>query len=156
MEMLNKNRVYYSLRMREGSRSIQLLEHVDSVSGLFSKSIALIFPWRAEMIEKFVERISHAEDAEEKDGKKKKSFVYQKSLNSEEIVAGEVGLKMEDAMRILVAMKLASSIRERVRIEEALEVLYALSDEEISFWSWKILTYKNKGTSAFKAMYLRR
>ena len=156
MEMLNKNKVYYSLRTREGSRSVQLLEHVDSVSGLFSKPIAIVFPWRAEMIGKFVERILYTEDAKEKDGKNKKPFVYQKSLNSEKIVEGEMGLGTEDAMRILVAMKLASSIRERVRIEEALEVLYALSDEEISFWSWKIFTYKNKGTSAFKAMYLRR
>jgi len=65
-------------------------------------------------------------------------------------------LSTEDAMRVLVAMKLATSIRERQRIEEALEILYSLSDEETSFWAWKILTYKTKGASAFKAMYLRK
>ena len=68
----------------------------------------------------------------------------------------ETRLSTEDAMRVLVAMKLATSIRERQRIEEALETLYSLSNEETSFWTWKILTYKNKGASAFKAMYLRR
>ena len=56
--MLNKNKVYYSLRQREKSGGIQLLEHVDSVSGLFVKPIAIVFPWRAEMIKMFVERLS--------------------------------------------------------------------------------------------------
>jgi len=56
--MLNKNKVYYSLRQREKTKSIQLLEHVDSVSGLFVKPIAIVFPWRAEMIKMFVERLS--------------------------------------------------------------------------------------------------
>ncbi len=130
--MLNKNKVYYSLRMREKSGGIQLLEHVDSVSGLFVKPIAIVFPWRAEMIKIFVERLLRKEIEE------------------------ETRLNTEDAMHVLVAMKLASSIRERMRIEEALEILYSLSDEETSFWAWKILTYKNKGASAFKAMYLRK
>lgn len=130
--MLNKNKVYYSLRQREKTKSIQLLEHVDSVSGLFVKPIAIVFPWRAGMIKMFVERLSRKE------------------------IEKETRLNTEDAMRVLVAMKLASSIRERMRIEEAFEYLYSLSDEETSFWSWKILTYKNKGASAFKAMYLRK
>jgi hypothetical protein len=130
--MLNKNKVYYSLRQREKCGGIQLLEHVDSVSGLFVKPIAIVFPWRAEMIRKFVERLSQKEIGE------------------------EMRLNTEDALRVLVAMKLATSIRERTRIEEAFENLYSLSDEETSFWAWKILTYKNKGASAFKAMYLRK
>jgi hypothetical protein len=142
--MLNKNKVYYSLRQREETRSIQLLEHVDSVSGLFVKPIAIVFPWRAEMIKMFVERLS--QQALEKSDQN----ASQKEREE------EMRLSTEHAMRILVAMKLASSIRKRMRIEETLEILYSLSDEETSFWAWKILTYKNKGTSAFKAMYLRK
>ena len=130
--MLNKNKIYYSLRQREKSGGIQLLEHVDSVSGLFVKPIVIVFPWRAEMIKMFVERLLRKEIEE------------------------ETRLSTEDAMRVLVAMKLATGIRERQRIEEALEILYSLSDEETSFWAWKILTYKTKGASAFKAMYLRK
>lgn len=141
--MLNKNKVYYSLRQREKSGGIQLLEHVDSVSGLFVKPIAIVFPWRAEMIKMFVERLSQQT--------LKKSLTKNASQKGE-----ETRLSTEDAMRVLVAMKLATSIRERQRIEEALEILYSLSDEETSFWAWKILTYKTKGASAFKAMYLRK
>ena len=140
--MLNKNKVYYSLRQREKSGGIQLLEHVDSVSGLFVKPIAIVFPWRAEMIKMFVERLSQ---------QTLRKF-DQNALQKGE----ETRLSTEDAMRVLVAMKLATSIRERQRIEEALEILYSLSDEETSFWAWKILTYKTKGASAFKAMYLRK
>jgi len=140
--MLNKNKVYYSLRQREKTNSIQLLEHVDSVSGLFVKPIAIVFPWRAEMIKMFVERLSQ---------QTLRKFDQNASQKGE-----ETRLSTEDAMRVLVAMKLATSIRERQRIEEALEILYSLSDEETSFWAWKILTYRTKGASAFKAMYLRR
>jgi len=140
--MLNKNKVYYSLRQREKSGGIQLLEWVDSVSGLFVKPIAIVFPWRAEMIKMFVERLSQ---------QTLRKFDQNASQKGE-----ETRLNTEDAMRVLVAMKLATSIRERQRIEEALEILYSLSDEETSFWAWKILTYKTKGASAFKAMYLRR
>ena len=136
--MLNKNKVYYSLRVREKTKSIQLLEHVDSVSGLFVKPVAIVFPWRAALIRKFVENL----------------FSKRKALATN--YAEEIALGTEDAMRILVAMKLASSIRERQSIEETLELIYSLGDEEISFWAWKILTYKNKAASAFKAMYLRK
>ena len=153
--MLNKNKVYYSLRQREKTNSIQLLEHVDSVSGLFVKPIAIVFPWRAEMIKMFVERLSQQTlrkfDQNASQQTLKKSLTQNASQKGE-----ETRLSTEDAMRVLVAMKLATSIRERQRIEEALEILYSLSDEETSFWAWKILTYKTKGASAFKAMYLRR
>ena len=153
--MLNKNKVYYSLRQREKTNSIQLLEHVDSVSGLFVKPIAIVFPWRAEMIKMFIERLSQQTlrkfDQNASQQTLKKSLIKNASQKGE-----ETRLSTEDAMRVLVAMKLATSIRERQRIEEALEILYSLSDEETSFWAWKILTYKTKGASAFKAMYLRR
>ena len=153
--MLNKNKVYYSLRQREKTNSIQLLEHVDSVSGLFVKPIAIVFPWRAEMIKMFVERLS--QQTLRKFDQNASQQTFKKSLTKNASQKGEeTRLSTEDAMRVLVAMKLATSIRERQRIEEALEILYSLSDEETSFWAWKILTYRTKGASAFKAMYLRR
>ena len=153
--MLNKNKVYYSLRQREKTNSIQLLEHVDSVSGLFVKPIAIVFPWRAEMIKMFVERLS--QQTLRKFDQNASQQTFKKSLTKNVSQKGEeTRLSTEDAMRVLVAMKLATSIRERQRIEEALEILYSLSDEETSFWAWKILTYKTKGASAFKAVYLRR
>ena len=153
--MLNKNKVYYSLRQREKSGGIQLLEWVDSVSGLFVKPIAIVFPWRAEMIKMFVERLS--QQTLRKFDQNASQQTFKKSLTKNASQQGEeTRLSTEDAMRVLVAMKLATSIRERQRIEEALEILYSLSDEETSFWAWKILTYKTKGASAFKAMYLRR
>ena len=153
--MLNKNKVYYSLRQREKTKSIQLLEHVDSVSGLFVKPIAIVFPWRAEMIKMFVERLS--QQTLRKFDQNASQQTFKKSLTKNASQQGEeTRLSTEDAMRVLVAIKLATSIRERQRIEEALEILYSLSDEETSFWAWKILTYKTKGASAFKAMYLGR
>jgi len=153
--MLNKNKVYYSLRQREKSGGIQLLEHVDSVSGLFVKPIAIVFPWRAEMIKMFVERLS--QQTLRKFDQNASQQTLKKNLTKNVSQKGEeTRLSTEDAMRVLVAMKLATSIRERQRIEEALEILYSLSDEETSFWAWKILTYKTKGASAFKAVYLRR
>jgi len=153
--MLNKNKVYYSLRQREKTNSIQLLEHVDSVSGLFVKPIAIVFPWRAEMIKMFVERLS--QQTLRKFDQNASQQTLKKNLTKNVSQKGEeTRLSTEDAMRVLVAMKLATSIRERQRIEEALEILYSLSDEETSFWAWKILTYKTKGASAFKAVYLRR
>ena len=165
--MLNKNKVYYSLRQREKSGGIQLLEWVDSVSGLFVKPIAIVFPWRAEKIKMFVERLSQqtlrkfdqnaSQQTLRKFDQNASQQTFKKSLIKNASQKGEeTRLNTEDAMRVLVAMKLATSIRERQRIEEALEILYSLSDEETSFWAWKILTYKTKGASAFKAMYLRR
>ena len=66
----------------------------------------------------------------------------------------EFEFNVDEGMRILVAMKLASSIEDRLRIEESFDILRRLSDEEVSFWVWKILSLKNKALTAFKAMYL--
>lgn len=66
----------------------------------------------------------------------------------------EFNLNTDDGMKVLVAMKIASNIENRLRIEEAFDTLKILSDEEISFWVWKILTFKNKALNAFKSMYL--
>jgi hypothetical protein len=57
-------------------------------------------------------------------------------------------------MKMLMGMKLASTMDQRSRIEEALEVLKALSDEEISFWAWKVLSLKTSALNGFKSMYL--
>lgn len=66
----------------------------------------------------------------------------------------EFEFNVDEGMRILVAMKLASSIEDQLRIEEAFDILRRLSDEELSFWVWKILSLKNKALTAFKVMYL--
>ena len=66
----------------------------------------------------------------------------------------DIKFNTDEGMRILMAMKLSSSIDERLRIEETLDILKRLSDEEISFWVWKILSLKNKALTSFKAMYL--
>ena len=58
------------------------------------------------------------------------------------------------AMKMLFAMKLVSSMEKRPRIEEALEIITSLTDEEVSFWVWKVLSLKNSALSGFKAMYL--
>lgn len=62
---------------------------------------------------------------------------------------------IHEGMRILAAMKLGSSMDNRLRISEAFDVLKRLSDEEISFWVWKILSLNNKALNSFKAMYLK-
>ena len=63
-------------------------------------------------------------------------------------------LNSEIAMKILFSIKLVSSIEQRPRIEEALEIIYSLTDEEITFWCWKVLSIKNKALNGFKSMYL--
>ena len=63
-------------------------------------------------------------------------------------------LPEEMAMKMLFAMKLVSSMEQRPRIEEALEIVNSLTDEEISFWAWKVLSLKNSALNGFKAMYL--
>jgi hypothetical protein len=45
-------------------------------------------------------------------------------------------------------------MEQRPRIEEALEIVNSLTDEEISFWAWKVLSLKNSALNGFKAMYL--
>ncbi|PKL69080.1 MAG: hypothetical protein CVV28_02910 [Methanobacteriales archaeon HGW-Methanobacteriales-1] len=133
----NDKRIHYSLRLKEGkNRSMQLFEHIESINRSYSTPISIIFSWRSEMVKNFADRL------QEEKGLKKLSW------------GDEFDFKVDEGMRILVAMKLASSIEERLRIEEAFDNLRRLSDEEVSFWVWKILSLKNKALTAFKAMYL--
>lgn len=133
----NDKRIHYSLRLKEGkNRSMQLFEHIESINRSYSTPISIIFSWRSEMVKNFADRV------QEEKGLKKLSW------------GDEFDFKVDEGMRILVAMKLASSIEDRLRIEEAFDNLRRLSDEEVSFWVWKILSLKNKALTAFKAMYL--
>lgn len=63
-------------------------------------------------------------------------------------------LPEEIAMKTLFAIKLISSMDQRPRIEEALEIVHSLTNEEISFWAWKVLSLKTAALNGFKAMYL--
>lgn len=133
----NDKRIQYSLRLKDGKkRRIQLLEHIESINRTYSTPISIIYSWRSEMVKDF------ADKSREVKGLEKLTWDNEFEFN------------VDDGMRILVAMKLASSVENRLRIEESFDVLRRLSDEEISFWVWKILSLKNKALTAFKAMYL--
>ena len=133
----NDKRIHYSLRLKDGkSKKIQLFEHIESINRSYSTPISIIYSWRSEMIKNFADRL-------QEENKLKKLYW-----------GDEFNFKVDDGMRILVAMKLASSIKDRLRIEEAFDTLRRLSDEEVSFWVWKILSLKNRALTAFKAMYL--
>lgn len=132
----NDKRIQYSLRLKDGKRRIQLFEHIESINRTYSTPISIIYSWRSEMVKNFADRSREARGLEKLTWDKEFEF------------------NVDDGMRILVAMKLASSIEDRLRIEEAFDILRRLSDEEVSFWVWKILSLKNKALTAFKAMYL--
>jgi hypothetical protein len=66
----------------------------------------------------------------------------------------EYKLNTEISMKLLLSMKLISSMERRPRIERALEIIESLSDEETSFWVWKVLSLHNRALSGFKTMYL--
>ena len=133
----NDKRINYSLKLKNGkNRSIQLIEHIESINRSYSTPISIIYSWRSQMLKNFVDRIR------EEKGSSKLSW------------GNEFDFDTEEGMRILFAMKLASSIEDRLRIEEAYDHLKRLSDEEVAFWVWKILSFKNKALTAFKAMYL--
>lgn len=132
-------RIHYSLRLNEDkNHRIQLIEHIESLNRSYSTPISIIFSWRADMLKEFVDKI--LEDKE----KPPISWNFKDDFNFD----------IHDGMRILAAMKLASSMENRIRISETFDVLKRLSDEEISFWVWKILSLKNKALNSFKAMYL--
>lgn len=132
-------RIHYSLRLNEEkNHRIQLIEHIESLNRSYSTPISIIFSWRADMLKEFVDKL--LEDRE----KPPLSWNLDEKFN----------FNIHDGMRILVAMKLASSMDNRLRISEVFDVLKRLSDEEISFWVWKILSLKNKALNSFKAMYL--
>lgn len=137
-DFIDKRKVHYTIRLKDNKQKrIQLIEHIEGLNRNYSTPIAIIFSWRAEIIKDFANRILKENSSKIKLGWDK-----------------EITIETEDAMRVLVALKLATTMKERTRIDEAFEVLHSLSDEEIAFWSWKILTHKNKALTAFKVMYL--
>lgn len=130
-------RIHYSLRLKDGEkRRIQIIEHIESINRSYSTPISIIYSWRSEMVKNFSDRL--------RENKELGRLTW----------GNEFDFNVDDGMRILMAMKLASSIEDRLRIEEAFDILRRLSDEEVSFWVWKILSLKNKGLTAFKSMYL--
>jgi len=156
---LNKDRVHYSIHLKDGkNRSIQLKEHIDGLNKHFSNNIGIIFSWRAEIIQKFLDSLIKKYH----DDLKKRVKSYQMIFDNGDIVIdfdktqwnNEYKLTTEISMKLLLAIRLTSSIEQRPRIEEALEIIYSMSDEEVSFWSWKVLSLKNRALNGFKAMYL--
>ena len=137
-DFIDKRKVHYTIRLKDNKQKrIQLIEHIEGLNRNYSTPIAIIFSWRAEMVKNFANRVLQENGL-------KIGLEWDK----------EIMLDTDYAMRVLVALKLATSMKERTRIDESFEVLHSLSDEEIAFWSWKILTHKNKALTAFKVMYL--
>ena len=135
---MDKRKVHYTVRLKGNKQKrIQLIEHIEGLNRNYSHPLSIIFSWRAEMVRDFANRVLKENDSKIK-------------LDWDK----EVTLDTDSAMRVLVALKLAISMTERTRIDESFEILHSLSDEEIAFWSWKILTHKNKALTAFKVMYL--
>ena len=156
---LNKDRVHYSVLLKDGNtQSIQLKEHIDGLNKLFSNNIGIIFSWRAEIIQKFLDNLIKKYH----DDLKTRVKSYQMIFNNGDFAIdfdktqwnNEYKLTTEISMKLLLAIRLTSSMEQRPRIEEALEIIYSMSDEEVSFWSWKVLSLKNRALNGFKAMYL--
>ena len=156
---LGKERVHYSVSLREArGKSFQMWEHIDGMNKNYKTMIGISYSWRAEILQKFLDRLiqKYHEDL------KKKVISYQTVLADEGFVIDvtktqwnhEYNLNNEIAMKILFSIKLISAMERRPRIEEALEIIYSLSDEEISFWAWKVLSLKTSALNGFKAMYL--
>ncbi len=163
MEMRNylkKERIHYTLSLKEGrGQSIQLWEHIDGMNRHYKTQIGVVYSWRAEIIRKFIDKqiVQYQHDV------KSSMIKKQMLLETEE---GDVlhinkvqwntdyRLPEEIAMKTLFAIKLISSMDQRPRIEEALEIVHSLTDEEISFWAWKVLSLKTAALNGFKAMYL--
>jgi len=156
---LARERIHYSIALKQnGNKSVQLWEHIDGMQREFNAMLAVVYSWRAEMIQIFLDRliVSYREDL----GKSLYSIRTTQDTRDELSYSdgvqwqNEYRIPEEVAMKVLVAMKLCSSMEQRPRIEEALEIAHALSDEEISFWAWKTLSLKTAALNGFKAMYL--
>ncbi len=156
---LARERIHYSIVLKQnGNKSVQLWEHIDGMQREFNAMLAVIYSWRAEMIQVFLGHliVSYHRDLGESlysiqampDARD--NLFYSDGVQWQ----NEYNIPEEVAMKVLVAMKLCSSMEQRPRIEEALEIVHALSDEEISFWAWKTLSLKTAALNGFKAMYL--
>lgn len=157
---LNKERIHYTVTLKEGKgRSIQLWEHIDGMNRHYKNQIGSVFTWRAEIIRLFLNKLVTKYQQDVKITVLKRQMVL--DTDGSGIIHldktqwnSDYRLPEEMAMKILFAIKLVSSMEQRPRIEEALEIINSLTDEEISFWAWKVLSLKNAALNAFKAMYL--
>ena len=156
---LKRIKIHYSISLKNNKKkSIQLWEHIDGMNKNYKNIIASNYVWRAEILKKFLDKllINHNDDPQNN------VISHQFSIISDDLTMNcekaewnsEYKLSNEIAMKMLFAMKLVSSMQRRPRIEEALEIIYSLTDEEISFWCWKVLSLKNNALNGFKGMYL--
>lgn len=157
---LKKERVHYTISLRNGqTKTAQLIEHIAGMNKNYKNVIGTVRSWRAEMIRVFLERpiIRFQEDLKNKPASYQMIFA-QEGENLLEIKkinwSNEYKLTEELAMKILFAIKLIASMNQRPKIDESLEIILSLTDEEISFWAWKVLSLKNNALNGFKAMYL--
>ena len=157
---LKKERIQYSIRLKAGKlRSIQLVEHIDGLNRHFSNRIAVIYSWRADIIRKYLNGLILEDNGNMEAYLISHQKMFSEYENQPDIITSlnwneEYKLDTEISMNLILAMKIVSSIEERPRIERALEIVHSLSDEEISFWAWKVLSLHNRALSGFKAMYL--
>ena len=156
---LKKKRTHYTISLSQRKKTyVQLWEHIDGINKKYKHSISIIYTWRAELLKKFLDRLIDKYH----DDIKNRIMSYQTVLANEGFIIDAkkthwnnlYTLNNEIAMKMLFATKLISSIKNRPRIEEALEIIYSLTDEEITFWCWKVLSLKNRSLNAFKKMYL--
>jgi hypothetical protein len=127
---LEIDHISYSIQLTNNNK-INLYEHVDGVNKITKTKMASIGSWRSDVIRKFFSRIS-GEPRE---------------------FGEEHALKSEYAMKLYLAIKIASSMEQRIKIESVLDVVNSISDEEIVFWVWKIMSMKENAVCAFKRMY---
>lgn len=156
---LSKDRVHYSILLKDGKiRSIKLKEHIDGLNKHFSNNIGVIYSWRAEIIQKFLNNLIKKYHDDLKSRVKSYQTVFDDGYVTMDFDKtkwnDEYRLNTEVSMKLLLAIRLASSMEQRPRMEEALEIIYSMSDEEVSFWAWKVLSLRNRALNGFKAMYL--
>lgn len=156
---LSKDRVHYSVILKDGKiRTIRLKEHIDGLNKHFSNNIGVIYSWRAEIIQKFLDNLIKKYRTDLKNNIKSHQTIFDNGdfkIDFDKTKWNkEYRLTTEISMKLLLAIRLTSSIEQRPRIEEALEIIHSMSDEEVSFWAWKVLSLKSRALNGFKAMYL--
>lgn len=158
---LKNERIHYSVKLKAGkNKSIQLFEHIEGFNHNTSSQIGVVYTWRADLVHKFLNGLIlvYAEDSDILVISTNMS-IFDFASNKKESISSlewkkEYKLNTEISMKLLLAMKLVSSMESKPRIESALEILESLSEEETSFWVWKVLSLQNRALSGFKTMYL--
>lgn len=156
---LSRDHINYSIILKEqDNQTIQLWEHIDGMQREFQTMLSVVYSWRADLMKSFLDSLisSYQETKRNNIQAIQTRLELEDSLQTTKSTQWnhDYRLPEEIAMKMLMGMKLASTMDQRPRIEEAMEVLKALSDEEISFWAWKTLSLKTAALNGFKAMYL--